>query len=427
MRCFIVVPMPSRKRPVRRANRVAILGGGPSGATAGALLARAGVDVVLFARNKRPPIIVGESLVPAIVPFLRELGIEEEVASYSIWKGGATFIHDKEYTQSFRFHEVRGAKTTYSYNVPRDRFDASVLEAATRAGARVIEHSARLERVGQSDRVKLSEETLAATGLDEQPDFIVDAGGRSRQIVRLLEIPTIDGDRRDAALHAHFEGVEVEIPGNVHTDRLEHGWSWRIPLPGRVSIGIVIDSEFIGKFGDTAEEQMDNFLREDPIIREFARPARRVTPVVRYTNYQSRSTRGVGENWAMLGDAFGFIDPVFSSGLLIAFEGARDLTHALLEGTDRALQHYERKTAHSFASWQRVIGWFYNGRLLTLFRVGEYVRGTVPGKLLDFHFRKHMPRIFTGEDATNRYSLGLVGFMVKYGLAGNDPNKMKIN
>jgi hypothetical protein len=129
----------------------------------------------------------------------------------------------------------------------------------------------------------------------------------------------------------------------------------------------------------------------------------------------------------MLGDAFGFIDPVFSSGLLIAFEGARDLAHALLEGTDKALQRYERKTEHSLASWQRVIGWFYNGRLLTLFRVGEYVRGTVPGKLLGFHFRKHMPRIFTGEDATNRYSLGLVEFMVKHGLAGNDPIKMKIN
>ncbi len=419
--------MPTSERPARRAGRVAILGGGPAGATAGALLARAGVDVVLFARGKRPPIIVGESLVPAIVPFLRELGIEEEVAGYSIWKGGATFIHDKEYTQSFRFHEVRGAKTPYSYNVPRDRFDASVLEAARRAGVRVVDQPARIERVGQSDRLMLSADSLAAAGLDEQPEFIVDAGGRTRHIARLLDIPTIDGDRRDTALHAHFEGVEVEIPGNVHTDRLEHGWAWRIPLPGRVSIGVVIDSEFIRKFGNSPEEQMDNFLREDPVIRDFARRAHRVTPVVRYTNYQSRATRGVGENWAMLGDAFGFIDPVFSSGLLIAFEGARNLAQALLEGTDKALHHYDRKTQHSLASWQRVIGWFYSGRLLTLFKVGEYVRGTLAGRLLDFHFRKHMPRIFTGEDATNRYSLALVEFMVNHGLAGNDPTKMKIN
>jgi flavin-dependent dehydrogenase len=381
---------------------------------------------VLFSRGKRPPIIVGESLVPAVVPFLRDLGIEGEVAGYSIWKGGATFIHNREYTQSFRFNEVRGAKTTYSYNVPRDRFDASVLEAAKRAGVRVVEHSAHLEHCAGSDRVRLDQAALSAADLREQPDFIIDAGGRGRQIARLLHIPTIDGERRDTALHAHFEGVEVEIEGNVHTDRLEHGWSWRIPLPGRVSIGVVIDSDFIRKFGNTPEEQLDRFLREDPVIRDFARPARRVTPVIRYTNYQSRATRGVGENWAMLGDAFGFVDPVFSSGLLIAFQSGKALAEALLEDTEAALQRYEADTQHSFEAWQRVIRWYYDGRLLTLFKVGNYVRQTLIGKLLDFHFRKHMPRIFTGEDATNRYSLGLIDFMVNYGLAGNDASEMQI-
>ena len=88
------------------------------------------------------------------------------------------------------------------------------------------------------------------------------------------------------------------------------------------------------------------------------------------------------------------------------------LAEALEKGTPRALARYEKKVSHNLACWQRVIGWFYDGRLLTLFRVGEYVRNTLPGRLLDFHFRKHMPRIFTGEDATNAYSLGLIQFMV---------------
>jgi len=73
-----------------------------------------------------------------------------------------------------------------------------------------------------------------------------------------------------------------------------------------------------------------------------------------------------------------------------------------------------------------VIRWFYDGRLLTLFRVGQYVRETWPGRLVDFHFRKHMPKIFTGEDVTNRYSLALVSFMVKHGLARNDPRALQI-
>jgi hypothetical protein len=409
--------------PIRR---VAIVGGGPAGAFAGAVLAARGIEVTIFERGKRPPIIVGESLVPAIIPFIKRLGIEQEVADFSIWKGGATFVYDSEYRLSFRFDEVRGAKTTYSYNVPRDRFDAAALAAAEKAGVRVVREGARIERIGETDRLKLSDDTLASAGMDAQPDFIVDAGGRNRQIARLLAIPTVDGDRRDTALHAHFEGVDVEIEGNVHTDRLEHGWAWRIPLPGRVSMGVVIDSEFIRKFGNSPEEQMDNFLREDPVIRDFAKPARRVSPVVKYTNYQSRATRGVGENWAMLGDAFGFIDPVFSSGMLIAFEGADRLAAALLSNNASELQRYEQETLHSLESWQRVISWFYDGRLLTLFKVGQYVDQTMLGKLMSFHFRKHMPRIFTGEDATNRYSLGLVDFMVKHALAGNDPELMRI-
>jgi len=409
-------------------HRIAVVGAGPCGSALATFLAQQGRDVVLFTQGKRPPIIVGESLVPAVVPYLRRLGIEKEVADFSIWKGGATFVFGSEGRMSFRFNEVRHAKTTYSYNVPRDRFDALCVDAARRAGVRVVEHAARIEREGSSDRIRLCEETLAAAGgaLPEQPDFIVDAGGRRRIVPQLLGIPTIDGDRRDTALHAHFEGIEVEIPGNVHTDRLEHGWLWRIPLPGRVSMGVVVDSDYLRKFGSTADEQFDNFLKTDPVIRDYARPARRVTPVVKYSNYQSRSTRGVGPNWALAGDSFGFIDPVFSSGMLIAMQSAEWLAEALGEGTSRALARYEKKVSHNLVCWQRVIGWFYDGRLLTLFRVGEYVRNTLPGRLLDFHFRKHMPRIFTGEDATNAYSLGLIQFMVNHGLAQNDPDALRI-
>jgi flavin-dependent dehydrogenase len=275
----------------------------------------------------------------------------------------------------------------------------------------------------------LSRETLEKAGgwQGRPPDFVVDAGGRSRSIPRLLGIPVLDGTRRDSALHAHFEGIEVEIPGNVHTDRLEHGWLWRIPLPGRVSMGLVIDSEFIRKFGDSSEEQLDSYLRHDRVIRDYARPARRVTTVVRYTNYQSRSLRGVGSNWALVGDTFGFVDPVFSSGVLIAFQSAELLASALIDGSPRALAFYEKETLRNLEAWQRVIGWFYDGRLLTLLKIGAFVRGTALGKLVDFHFRKHMPRIFTGEDATNRYSLGLIEFMVNHGLARNDPSELRVH
>ena len=288
------VPPPQRG-PRRRVASVAVIGGGPGGAVVAAHLARAGVQVAVFAQNKRPPILIGESLVPAVVPILRDMGVESEVAGYSIRKTGATFVFNSRERLNIRFDDVRGATTTYSYNVPRDRFDATLLAAAGKAGARIIDLAARVERCPDSERVILDPGSLAATRDlfgEDGPDFIVDATGRKRTIARILDLPCETGPRRDTALHAHVVGVEVEVWGNVHTDRLDRGWAWRIPLPGRVSVGIVVDAEALESCGATLEEQYDNFVRRDSILGPWIAPATRVTPVVRWSNYQLSVSRG---------------------------------------------------------------------------------------------------------------------------------------
>jgi hypothetical protein len=407
--------------------RVAIVGGGPSGSALATWLRRGGVDVALFTRGKRPPIIIGESLVPACIPFLKDLGVEDEVAAYSIYKLGATFVFHPIAQMSFRFAESRGARTPYSYNVPRDRFDATLLAAAVRAGARSIDHGVRFER-GEGDRVRLDPESaaLAREALGGEPDFIVDASGRARTLARRLELTTVEGPRKDTALHAHCTGIDVVLPGNVHSDRLTRGWSWRIPLPGRVSIGLVVPDEFLAEFGESAEEQFDNFMSRDECTRQWGEKFERVTPVVRYSNYQLRATRGVGDGWALAGDAFGFIDPVLSSGMLIALDGARTLSRALLSGKPAALRAYERRVIRLLDDWSGIVEAYYSGRLFTLFKVGAYVQQTRLGRALDFHFRKHMPRVFTGEASDSRYSMAMVMFMLKHGLAGNDPAEFSV-
>jgi len=405
---------------------VAIVGAGSAGSVLATLLARQGIAVTLFDGGQRPPILVGESLVPAIIPFLRQLGIEDEIASYSIYKPGATFVFDDDDSLSFRFDEVRAAHTSYSYNVPRDRLDRSLREAAERSGARFVPRHAGLEREPGSERVRLDAASLEAAGLGDPPDFVVDATGRRRLLGRLLDIPTIEGDRRDSALHAHMEGVPLIAEGDVHTDLLEHGWCWRIPLPGRVSVGLVIHASVLREFGDTSEAQFDAYLREDRRLREWGPTAKRISPVVRYTNYQLRHQRGVGPGWALLGDAFGFVDPVFSSGLLVAFDSAAALAGALIEGSDAALHRYEARVLRHLSNWHRVVGYFYDGRLFTLFKVGLEMRTRPIGRLLDFHFNKHLPRVLTGESATGRYSVGLLDFMVRHALAGNDPERLRV-
>ena len=406
---------------------VAILGGGPAGAALATFLARGGVEVTLFDGGKRPPLIVGESLVPAVVPFLQALGVEDEVASYSVFKPGATFSFDDGDSMSFLFGEVRAAKTPYSYNVPRDRLDRSLREAAARAGARCVPRHARFEREPGSERVRLDAESLAAAGLAAQPDFLVDAAGRVRLLGRLLELPVVSGERRDTALHAHLEGVPLLHEGHVHTDLLEHGWCWRIPLPGRVSVGLVIDAPVLREFGDTAEEQFDGYLRHDRRLRDWGCTAKRLAPVVKYTNYQLRHTRGVGENWALLGDAFGFVDPVFSSGMLVGLDAASELAKLLLQGGgSEALERYQAHVLHHLSNWQRVAGYFYDGRLFTLLKLGDKKRSEFPWQLVDPHFRKHLPRVFTGESTTRRYSMGLLDFMVRWSLIGTDPGPLAV-
>jgi flavin-dependent dehydrogenase len=416
---------------MRRAIRtVAIVGGGPGGASLATYLARAGRRVALFDAGGKPQLIVGESLVPAAIPFLRKLGIEEEVAGYSTLKPGASFALPRgEEHMHFRFDEVRRAKTTYSYNVPRDRLDRSIRNAAVRAGARLFEMRARIERDGDGERVRLSDETLAGTAgfLSEPPDLVVDASGRSRAIARLLDLPTEAGPRRDTALHAHMEGIELAQAGHVHTDLIERGWSWRIPLPGRVSVGLVVPSEFIRSFGDTIEEQFDAYLPRDPVTRGWSEHAKRISGVVKYTNYQLRTKRGVGPNWALAGDAFGFVDPVFSSGLLVTLDSAWELSRAVLSGSERAFARYEQHVLRHLANWQRAVGHFYDGRLFTLFRVGSYVQDTFLGRLANPHFSTHVPRVFTGEATTRRYSVGLLNFMCERGLAGNDPSPLEVH
>ncbi len=413
--------------PRRRIETIAILGDGPAATTLATLVARTGRRVGLFSAGERPELIVGESLVPAIIPILRTLGVEEEIASFSVYKPGATFVLSSTERQRFEFADVRGSLPGYAYNVPRDRFDAVLKRTCVEAGACIIEARGRVEVVGGDLRLD-PESIIAADGLfGDAPDLIVDATGRTRTLARLLDLPTTTGDRRDAALFAHLDGVVLDDPGNVHTDRLERGWAWRIPLRERTSLGVVVDHDVLKRFGRTAEEQYDGYLAQEPRLKALTSSARRITPVMKYTNYQLVTERGVGEGWALLGDAFGFVDPVFSSGLYLAMDGARHLLRALEAGTTRAFERYARHSIDHIRAWQTIVRYFYDGRLFTLFKVGDQMAENFIGKLANPHARKHLPQIFTGEATDKFYSRRLLDFMIQNALRGHEPRDLMVS
>jgi hypothetical protein len=128
-----------------------------------------------------------------------------------------------------------------------------------------------------------------------------------------------------------------------------------------VSLGIVIDPAHLKQYGDSIEKQYDRYVRDEPSLRFLSQDAERVTPVVRYTNYQLISDHMYGPNWILVGDSAGFVDPVFSSGLYLSLKSAFEAADVLTNGSARAMEKYQAERVREFELWQRVIDTWYNG------------------------------------------------------------------
>ena len=397
----------------REIKTIAIVGGGPAGCALATLLKRKGFKVAVFYLEKRPEIIVGESLVPAIIPMLRVLGVEDEVKTYSTYKPGASVWVSKDEEATSPFSYGGGNLPPYAYNVPRTKFDKTIFELAVREGVQFFNHAAKIDRIENTNELKLGDETIAGINnyFEGQPDLIVDASGRSRTISRLLNIPTKAGYRKDIAIFAHLSGTEKIEPYNIHLHRLEKGWTWRIPLPGRTSVGVVINPEHLKKYGATKEEQYDNYLKADETLKKFTTNARRETGVVQYDNYQLISQNMYGKNWVLTGDAGGFLDPIFSSGLFLAIKGAFRLADTIEAGRDAAFKQYQKEQMRELYVWQKLVDTWYSGRLFTLFKVGEDRMDTALGKFIGPHMQKHLTRIFSGEAVYKPYSRRFLNFV----------------
>jgi flavin-dependent dehydrogenase len=409
---------------------VAILGGGPTACTLAILLARKGIRTAIFHVPKQATLIVGESTVPAIVPILRLLGVEDEVRGYSELKPGATV--NMSPTQNFYFHfdRINNGLPGYAYNVPRDRFDATLLNAARKAGVKIIETAAKVEKIPGTDKIKLGDESLAATEnyFSGQPDLIVDATGRLRLLPKLLGIAGREGGRKDTALFAHVDRALLDFKGHVHSTRLDHGWSWRIPLPGRVSVGIVIPSEHLPRFGATKEERYDNLLEQDSVLSRVAVDSKRLTPVMEHANYQLVSERIIGDGWVLVGDTAGFIDPVFSSGLLIGMQGAVMLARTIQKGSPRDFQHYQEEVMRHLTVWHGIVDSFYDGRLFNAAVVGEKLKKRYPlfFKLMPY-FENNFGRIFTGAASNSPFHIGVMRKFILWSADKEDYTAMKIH
>ncbi|MBK1832272.1 tryptophan 7-halogenase [Verrucomicrobiaceae bacterium R5-34] len=406
---------------------IAILGAGPAGCTLACFLALRGIPCVVFDDDKRPDLLVGESLVPAVVQTLKKLGIEERVADCSVKKPGASFFHPSDTRVHLKFTKHGKKEPGYAYNVPRPEFDNILRERAIELGVPFIHHRAKVQCSEHPQRdVELTDESLRAAGLNDHPRWLIDATGRNRLLARTLDLPADTGSRKDVAYFAHFDGFlhDEVIPGQIIISILDHGWAWRIPLRGKLSVGVVMDKKAAKKLGDTPEQRLETAIHQDPLMKDKAMHAKRITEVKTYTNYQLISQQGYGKGYILLGDAFGFVDPMLSPGLFMSLEAARLLDkHLFAKGiaprdSDQALDRYINELRHWHQSWQKLIDQFYDGRILRMYEAGssfaEGKRYFSPGKIMERHVRRVISSMASGNGTCSSYNQKLLEMCDKH-------------
>lgn len=325
---------------------VLIIGGGPAGSTAAALLAERGYRATLLEKSYHPRFHIGESLLPANLPLLERLGVADAVKAIGMKKWGADFVspwHD--HMQSFEFADALDKSMPMAYHVRRAEFDEILIRNAERKGARVAEGC----RVQEVHFLPAGEGVLARAQHDDgvvetvHARFALDASGRDTFLGNHFKAKRRNKRHNSAAIYAHFSGGERNpgrAAGNISIFWFEHGWFWFIPLvDGASSVGAVIWPYYMKT---RRKRPLEQFFEETialcPPLKERLKHARLASPVEAAGNYSYMCDRSHGRNYLLLGDAYTFIDPVFSSGVMLAMQSA----FAGVEAVDACLRDPRR-------------------------------------------------------------------------------------
>lgn len=345
---------------------IAVVGGGPAGSSIATLLARKGYDVLLIEKDHHPRFHIGESLLPLTIPYLKQLGVLEEVEHIGIRKYAAEFhsmYHRK--STSFEFAEALDPDYPYAFEVRRSDFDALLFDQAKKSGAQTQEGCEATEVHFEGDRIA----TLCI--MDEQGNprevmarFFIDATGRDTLLSKKLGWKEKNPRHASAALYGHFENArrnEGIAEGNISIYWFDYGWFWFIPLKdGQTSIGAVCHPTYMKTRKTTVEQFFNATIQLCPDLAERLREARLVSPVTATGNYSYRSRKMYGDNYLLIGDAFTFIDPVFSSGVHLALNSAFSGAEAVDQSVKNPSKHQSimRQLEREISGGLSVFSWF---------------------------------------------------------------------
>ncbi len=388
---------------------VIVIGGGPAGATAATLLAQQGLTVTLLERERFPRFQIGESLLPYNNDLFARLGVTEELLQGDFFqKFGAHFVTgDGQTGFTFRFDQRLDDPYRRSFQVKRAQFDELLLKNAEKQGVEVRQET-------PVTSIDLSDPTKVVVNGTLEGRFVVDASGHASivgsRVGGRADVPSL----KKIAFFAHYRNVpraEGRDAGNTVIVILKNAWFWLIPVTEDVmSVGLVVDREHFVKCGLEPQELLDRTIAGSPWVAAKMAQAERITQIYARKDFSFRMKNIVGPNYALVGDAGGFLDPIFSTGVFMAMKSADLATVGVAErlrsGSMRALRVYERDLQHALDKYLRFIEKFYDRGFLEVFMQPSERWG-----LLDVVVGVLAGDIFANRG--NRFKLALFFFLVR--------------
>jgi flavin-dependent dehydrogenase len=306
---------------------VLIIGGGPAGSTMSAFLTQKGWKVTLLEKAHHPFFHIGESLLPMNMPIFDRLGVREQVEAIGMLKPGAEFNYVGYKPAVYYFSKALDKNFPIAYQVRRSEFDHVLLRNSARLGTDVREGVRVTDiefRPWQITRVHAEDESGARHAWETK--YLVNASGRDTFLSNRFKIKQRNPEHNSSAIFGHFSGVERRPgrdAGNISVYWFEHGWYWMIPLKdGAMSVGAVCWPYYLKSRTKPVDDFLWDTLRLNPLLAERMKNSKLMAPALATGNFSYQAQQMYGDGWLLIGDAYAFIDPVFSSGVFLGMNSA---------------------------------------------------------------------------------------------------------